>query len=482
MAWVSGRVPIGKVSYLVCSTTKDPSNSNPTLFADGGEARGLSFFGQLPYEEDFGIFLLRVGTASLEATGLRGWNNEVAPIALPVKPRNRAGGNKPPSRTYGRVKMGRNDVVEVQYGSSVYATTSASRMQPSSNPSNPYEDLSIRRRRRTNNSETQQRQQRGLFNEVQTIELDITNTAEPPRGISGCWRQIKQSWPFFVALWDVLKGLVFLLWDRARYRGRNQQADRAGKPSNAERHQQEESDQSAEDDEDSADDTQRRDGEKEIYSRFLRGEEISDDEHDDDFTSSLEDDDSRGGVEDDGEEEVEEEEDGEIEVVRLFSDFLRNGRSAPTTSVGGGEMVLAHLLHGQATPSGPLTRQGWRELVEQGAASHYRSHLRNHEVDIDNDNIWNQLAYIRSNATPADSQSMSNTTTCVICTNGQRDIICWPCRYVLCHLFFFLLHCSKKKTDAWLCAIFAGRRWLLGVLRQNIVVHVVVEREFHIYK
>jgi len=289
-------------------------------------------------------------------------------------------------------------------------------VQPRSNPSNPYEDLSIRRRRRTNPNETQQRQQRGLFNEVRTIELGITNMAEPPSGISGWWRQIKESWFFFIALWDVLTGLAFFLWDKARSRGRSQQSNRAGKPSttirtSAERYQQQEDNQSVEDDDDSADDTQRMNREKEVYSRFLRGEEISDDEHGDDFTSSLEDEDSRRTDEEE-EEGEEQEENGQSEAVRLFSDFLRNGRGAPATSVGG-EMVLAHLLHGQATSSGPLTRHGWRELVGQGG---YRSPFRNEEDDIDSDNICE--------TTPP----MFNTTTCVICTDGQRDIICWPCR------------------------------------------------------
>jgi hypothetical protein len=91
-------------------------------------------------------------------------------------------------------------------------------------------------------------------------------------------------------------------------------------------------------------------------------------------------------------------------------------------------MVLAHLLHHQASSSGPLTRQGWRELVGQGNASSYRSHYRNHEVDADADDLWDQPSYNRNDATPANSQPIFNTAECVICTNGQRDIICWPCR------------------------------------------------------
>jgi hypothetical protein len=109
---------------------------------DRDETTRPGFFAQLAYEEDIGLLLLREGTASLDATGLRGWNNEVAPIALHVKAgnRNHTRGNKSSSQTYGVVRMGRIDVAEVQYGSS-----STSRLQWPPNPSNPYEDLSIRR-------------------------------------------------------------------------------------------------------------------------------------------------------------------------------------------------------------------------------------------------------------------------------------------------------------------------------------------------
>jgi len=328
-------------------------------------------------------------------------------------------------------------VTEVQYGSRAFPSTSTSRVELP----DPYENFPIRRRWHTQYGETPQpkrRQQRGLFNEVRTVELGVTNASGPSREITGWWRRMKRIWPFLVALWDVLKGLVFFLWDKARSRGRSQQADRVGKASSAIRTsagQEEDYHQSVEDDDD---DTRRMDQEKEVYSRFLRGEEISDDEHDDDFTSSLEDEDSHRGVEDDSEEEEEEEGEGDDqgEAVRLFSDFLQNKRGSPTTSAesGGGEMVLAHLLHGQARSSGPLTRRGWRELVEKRGvegAREDRSPFRVDEDDIDNDEIWNQPSFNASGATPADLQQLFSTTACVICTNEQRDIICWPCRYVL---------------------------------------------------
>ncbi|KAF8888196.1 hypothetical protein CPB85DRAFT_1334718 [Mucidula mucida] len=37
------------------------------------------------WDEDFGVLLLRVGTATLEATGLRGWGNEVAGVVAPQR-------------------------------------------------------------------------------------------------------------------------------------------------------------------------------------------------------------------------------------------------------------------------------------------------------------------------------------------------------------------------------------------------------------
>lgn len=404
---------------------------------DDDEITTSGFFSQLPYEEDFGILLLRLGTASLEATGLRGWNNEVAPIPLPLKSRNR-NPNHPTGnllrgeifspQTYGVVKMGRIGVTEVRHGSSF---TSTSRVASSSNP---YEALSIRWRRRTKSSGTQKRHQRGLFNEVRTIELGVNSTSES-------WRWIKQTWSFFIALWDVLKGLLFFLWDKARSRGSSQQGDKAKNISttvqSAEEHRQDGDYQSLEDNDEGADDVQRIDREKEIYSRFLRGEEISDDEHDDDFSSSFEDEDSSPrGVEDDDDAEDKEgekgEENGQSEAIQLFSDFLRNGHGAQMASMeGGGEMVLAHLLHDQSTSSGPLTRQGWRKLVEKGTVgspNDYKSHFRD-EDDSDSDDIWNQPIN-RSEAISVDSQPLFNTAACVICTSGQRDVICWPCRYV----------------------------------------------------
>ena len=66
--------------------------------------------------------------------------------------------------------------------------------------------------------------------------------------------------------------------------------DRAGKSSSIIRTSADVSlqeNESVEDDDYSTGGTRQVDREKEIYSRFLRGEEISDDEYDENFTTSL---------------------------------------------------------------------------------------------------------------------------------------------------------------------------------------------------
>ena len=76
--------------------------------------------------------------------------------------------------------MGRIDVAEVQYGSTAYATASTYCVESSLKYSNPYKDHSLLRgRRRTKFSELKQRQQQGLYNELWTIDMGETNTAEP---------------------------------------------------------------------------------------------------------------------------------------------------------------------------------------------------------------------------------------------------------------------------------------------------------------
>ncbi|KAF8163684.1 hypothetical protein B0H34DRAFT_650577 [Crassisporium funariophilum] len=379
------------------------------------------FFQSLPFEEDFGVLLLRVGTASLEATGLRGWGNEVAPIRLPVKNRAwRRGGRVPRTdggstlaQTFGSVRMGRMDVGEVQYGSSHASASTSTGFRSSSNPN--------------------RQQQRGFLNEVRTVDLGNADSSRRGGNVtgSGWWRWVKAMGPFLVALWDVLKGLVVLILDRARSRGRvriwtRQPKAAQGRPGLAagrviSHEELDEESREGKDDED-AEEVKRMAREKEVYARFLRGEDISDDDEGSDGGDEgwLEEE------EDDGEDE-EQGQDNESEAMQLFTDLLRNGRDASGSSAaagGSGEMVLAHLMHGQGTSPGPLTRRRWNALVSQGGFTGVQGGYE--ELDDDAWSISNPGIAFEDEGGMESQRKLNNA--CVICTNEGRDIICWPCR------------------------------------------------------
>ena len=71
------------------------------------------------------------------------------------------------------------------------------------------------------------------------------------------------------------------------------------------------------------------------------------------------------------------------------------------------------------------------------------------------------------------SGSDESRRSCVICTTEVREIICWPCRFVL----LFVLWCIFCVDWGWVgvcrCVMSAGRPWLRGRRRENIGVRVV---------
>ena len=212
------------------------------LIDDDDEANQLGFFQSLPFDEDFGVLLLRVGIASLEATGLRGWGNEVAPIQLPLRIRSRKRCGTPsgalgdpdgaqPRTTYGVVKMGRVGVGEVRYGSTTSPGSSGGSDRASTSTAfsfsrigrttsvGVFRDLTIsgRSRRRRGEGPTQIR---GLSNEVRTVDLGISEPSGLGSGGGGgpWWRWLRELGAFVAALWGVFKGMVMFLLDRARGR------------------------------------------------------------------------------------------------------------------------------------------------------------------------------------------------------------------------------------------------------------------------
>ncbi|CAA7270987.1 unnamed protein product [Cyclocybe aegerita] len=403
-----------------------------------------SFLQSLPYEEDFGVLLLRVGTASLEATGLRGWGNEVAPIQLPAQPRRRRSTTLidthsfDTSPTYGRVRMGRLGVGDVSYGASTSASTS--RMLGGS--PDVFSDTTSRSRRpRGPPASTTTAQVRGFNNDVRTVDLgnsDAANGGGLGNGTNGSWRRwFGEMGGFIRAMWGVLRGLVVFLLERARGRVRVREQAAARKPIRAGVSAQGATAARDAEVEDAEDEERRR--EKEIYQRFLRGEDISDDEDYHSGQTELEESDSEEESESthDGEEGSDER---EAETVQLFTDFIRSGgsREAGWSSSNGGEMVLAHLMHGASASGaspGPLTRRRWDALVQRSPHDLQRRGQRRDDFDdLNDDNSWDPARRARTifdqyvdDASQRERQQ-GYQHLCVICTTETREIICWPCR------------------------------------------------------
>ncbi|KAH9484462.1 hypothetical protein JR316_0003944 [Psilocybe cubensis] len=385
------------------------------------------FFQSLPLEEDFGVLLLRVGIASMEATGLRGWGNEVAPINLPVRFRGRDESGRDASngrfdsnqRTHGMIRLGREQVGEVYYGSasrsaSEYAIAGSS----SSAVATRTKDLTRRRKKKANSVHL-----RGFNNDIRTV--DLGNSESGSHNHRGFLRYLKEVWMFLVVFWGVLRGLVVFLIERAK--GSVRMRESASKPPVVSRGAGGASGSSKENESDGEEvsEEEMRRKEKEIYQRFLRGEDISDDEEDedDDDNDSLYSDEDEESDDGEGADDNER----EAEAVGLFTDFIRNSRDQmPYASRGistgsNGEMVLAHLMHGNtgASPS-PLTRRKWNALVRNDPNSHSTragSPAMIGNGEDDDDGFWEIPPPTRTRNFNNDQNDgrLNNAWLCVIC-------------------------------------------------------------------
>jgi hypothetical protein len=143
---------------------------------------------------------------------------------------------------------------------------------------------------------------------------------------------------------------------------------------------------------------------RDIYERFLSGEMLSDDEDEDysppsDSISQHDDDDDDDDVGVDTSE-------GVPDALALYSDL-----SSATTSSATAPVLLAHMTH---ESSSPLTRRRYRSLVSG-------------QQDPDQEEFVNGK---RERANRLDPPSNEPRRNCVICTAEERQIICWPCRWV----------------------------------------------------
>jgi hypothetical protein len=150
---------------------------------------------------------------------------------------------------------------------------------------------------------------------------------------------------------------------------------------------------------------------RDIYERFLSGETLSDDEDDDFYPPS-----SPVSLHDEDQDDVEDDDpwgdtpEEETDTLALYSDL-----SAATTSSATAPVLLAHMT--DTSPS-PLTRRRYRSLVfgQEDPERDARGIFINDRRDS---------ASLRN---PPTTESRRN---CVICTVEERQIICWPCRWVV---------------------------------------------------
>ncbi|KAF7299202.1 hypothetical protein MIND_00868900 [Mycena indigotica] len=132
----------------------------------GGSANGIWDWAP-SYDEDWGVVLLRVGTASLEATGLRGWGNELPSINASAMQR---------FPQYGVAKLGASGLVEVSSG---FGSTDTGRKF----------------------------RKRGLTNEIKEVDVGVrTGGTFGARLIN--WRWMQEAWIFLGTMAGVARGLA----------------------------------------------------------------------------------------------------------------------------------------------------------------------------------------------------------------------------------------------------------------------------------
>lgn len=154
-----------------------------------------------------------------------------------------------------------------------------------------------------------------------------------------------------------------------------------------------------------------------VYQRFLSGETVSDDDdtdyspHDaalDNYSNQSSDND------DDQDDELEESDSGGKETAILYSDILEPSATAPSTSPG--PVLFAHMTSSDT----PLTRRRYNQLVSN----------QQRQTSQSDDIGWLALVQERRalKASTSAEASLEGRMTCVVCTTEPREVICWPCR------------------------------------------------------
>lgn len=362
------------------------------------------------WDEDFSLVLLRIGTASLETSAVSGLGNQVGSVAA-LSP------GDDDTSAHGTLELGRFGVSSIS----------------------PAMERRRGARRRV--------RKRGLSNDIRSVK--------PVSGETDLW--FDMAWCREVARFciGVVRWVKFLCrscWDVVR--GRRRPSVLAG------------------DDEMTATTTatmtamtmttttERRsdDVEQDVYARFVRGEQVSDDEQDEfdpterctsqSSVCSSDEDDNEDSADVDLDPDVDANADGRgeadadvLETVSLYADLTSSSSSLSVSVPSTASLLLAHMVDRSTFP---LTRRRFEGLVSGMGWSGSGSGLgpeeeRGRSVD-------ERTGYKPSGSMEAlgalgalgssgggggDGQDTSSRSNCVVCMTEPRQIICWPCRYVV---------------------------------------------------
>lgn len=361
-------VPNVVESFLIIVTaTTCALNALTQLLSNGAITKPL--FGHtatlMPkWDEDFSVVLFRLGTASLEATSVAGYGNEVGGVTRPQV--GQLASQAPVPLGESMVEISPSGFVSVVQGSS-----------------NNHQRVAFRR---------------GLSNEIKHVKAGARNTEVwADTLVNVVWH--RELGRFVMNLWRYLATLARLAW--ALVRGRSIRRDRRGDPFHHALPQTRE--------EDSGKDPVEID----LYERFLRGEVLSEDEDDEDFEPDVRETRENTPFEDGGYSESEEEPHETEEAVELFTDLSRSA-----TSSASAPLLLAHMTN---TLSSPLTRRKYAKLLRIPETDQT-------SFTSDDWTVFVKERRDAKRGRVHDDPAAENRQLCVICTAEPREIICWPCR------------------------------------------------------
>lgn len=317
------------------------------------------------WDEDFSVALLRMGTASLEASSVLGLGNQVGGVtAVTPLPLND-----------GTLELNRLGVVSLS----------------------PAVEGPIKHRRF----------KKGFSNEVKTIK--VTTTGGDIWFDTAWCRDLAR---LGMSLVQCARGLIMKSWNALRRRSR--------KPPNFPPRRIVVRNEAAASERNHDLDAEEDEEQEELYKRFIRGEPM--DEDDEDFEYHPTETEGNGSTSpspsrsEHGSEEEEEGEEvpGQVtdEIVNLFSDLSSTPSAMTSASV-----LMAHMTHNSTLP---MTRQRFEHLMS--APSQRSDSFMSDWSDV----AAIRRPSSSGTGTPEDSQDTMRN--CVICTVEPRQIICWPCR------------------------------------------------------